>query len=224
MRARRGSFGKSFTSTHQRRPVEPSGVQWQESEWSSRLRRQLTDARSAITVVDPLNLDGAAIQWLPVVQPHHRGTAVVSLISSKSVSILRPTTNTEQISIHKCQMKYLFGHCATQVTFFNVGKKMLSGKFALTLFLSALSCMSFAEPGDECEKKSDCDQGERCRNNICVRSQPVVPNGGSGDDRRQSGSICCDQFGSGRCMIGNGPQPLGSGCFCNGQGYGYICR
>ncbi len=39
----------------------------------------------------------------------------------------------------------------------------------------------------------------------------------------QMGSYCCDQYGNRRCMLVQ-PFPLGSGCFCPGQGYGYTCR
>jgi TolB-like protein len=38
----------------------------------------------------------------------------------------------------------------------------------------------------------------------------------------QMGSYCCDQFGNRRCMLVQ-PFPLGSVCFCPGQGYGYTC-
>ena len=37
------------------------------------------------------------------------------------------------------------------------------------------------------------------------------------------GSFCCDQFGNKRCTLVQ-PVPLGSPCFCPGQGYGYTCR
>lgn len=38
----------------------------------------------------------------------------------------------------------------------------------------------------------------------------------------QMGSFCCDQFGNRRCTLVQ-PVPLGSPCFCPGQGYGYTC-
>ena len=38
----------------------------------------------------------------------------------------------------------------------------------------------------------------------------------------QYGSFCCDQFGVRRCSLWQ-PAPLGSSCFCVGQGYGFTC-
>ncbi len=38
----------------------------------------------------------------------------------------------------------------------------------------------------------------------------------------QLGYYCCDQFGNRRCTLVQ-PLPLGSSCFCFGQGYGYVC-
>jgi len=37
------------------------------------------------------------------------------------------------------------------------------------------------------------------------------------------GMFCCDAFGNRRCG-GNMTLPLGSSCFCPGQGYGIVCR
>ena len=37
------------------------------------------------------------------------------------------------------------------------------------------------------------------------------------------GSYCCDGYGNHRCVINNGPLPVGGGCFCYGQGSGYVC-
>lgn len=39
---------------------------------------------------------------------------------------------------------------------------------------------------------------------------------------QQYGSFCCDQFGMRRCPLAQ-PFPIGSPCFCPGQGYGYTC-
>lgn len=36
------------------------------------------------------------------------------------------------------------------------------------------------------------------------------------------GYYCCDAQGWRRCML-PGPAPLGAGCFCYGQGYGFTC-
>lgn len=33
---------------------------------------------------------------------------------------------------------------------------------------------------------------------------------------------CCDAFGNKRCMTN--PGPIGSSCFCYGQGWGYACQ
>jgi|GEM_PF-2441191 len=39
----------------------------------------------------------------------------------------------------------------------------------------------------------------------------------------QMGYYCCDQFGNRRCQLVQ-PLPVGSSCFCFGQGYGYVCQ
>jgi TolB-like protein len=39
----------------------------------------------------------------------------------------------------------------------------------------------------------------------------------------QMGGFCCDQYGNRRCTLVQ-PVPLGSPCFCPGQGYGYTCQ
>jgi len=39
----------------------------------------------------------------------------------------------------------------------------------------------------------------------------------------QMGYYCCDQFGNRRCRLVQ-PMPVGSSCFCFGQGYGYVCQ
>ena len=39
----------------------------------------------------------------------------------------------------------------------------------------------------------------------------------------QMGYYCCDQFGYKRCQLVQ-PMPIGSPCFCYGQGYGYVCQ
>ena len=39
----------------------------------------------------------------------------------------------------------------------------------------------------------------------------------------QTGYYCCDQFGNRRCQLVQ-PLPVGSSCFCFGQGYGYVCQ
>ena len=36
------------------------------------------------------------------------------------------------------------------------------------------------------------------------------------------GQFCCDGGGVRRCIL-NTPLPIGSGCFCYGQGNGYTC-
>lgn len=36
-------------------------------------------------------------------------------------------------------------------------------------------------------------------------------------------NYCCDGYGNHRCVMANGPFPIGSSCFCNGQGYGVVC-
>jgi hypothetical protein len=36
------------------------------------------------------------------------------------------------------------------------------------------------------------------------------------------GAFCCDGAGVHRCEIVN-PTPVGNGCFCPGQGYGFVC-
>lgn len=35
-------------------------------------------------------------------------------------------------------------------------------------------------------------------------------------------NICCDAYGNQRCRL-NGYFPVGSGCFCYGQGSGWVC-
>jgi hypothetical protein len=92
-----------------------------------------------------------------------------------------------------------------------------------------------AEPGDSCEVSDDCDPGERCKRGTCAprRSSARSAGPGTGNDspNQQSnpsqqfsgGFHCCDQFGYPRCQIANGPQPIWSGCFCYGQGYGMVC-
>jgi len=40
----------------------------------------------------------------------------------------------------------------------------------------------------------------------------------------RGGYTCCDAMGNSRCMINNGPYPIGSTCGCWGQGYGVVCR
>ena len=39
----------------------------------------------------------------------------------------------------------------------------------------------------------------------------------------EMGYYCCDQFGYKRCRLVQ-PMPIGSSCFCYGQGYGYVCQ
>jgi len=39
----------------------------------------------------------------------------------------------------------------------------------------------------------------------------------------QMGYFCCDQFGNRRCQLVQ-PVPLGTPCFCPGQGWGYACE
>ena len=34
---------------------------------------------------------------------------------------------------------------------------------------------------------------------------------------------CCDSYGYVRCILVNGAFPVGSACFCQGQGYGTVC-
>lgn len=34
---------------------------------------------------------------------------------------------------------------------------------------------------------------------------------------------CCDSAGNVRCLLNNGPFPIGNTCFCYGQGYGVVC-
>lgn len=36
-------------------------------------------------------------------------------------------------------------------------------------------------------------------------------------------NYCCDGAGVHRCVMVNGPFPIGTSCFCNGQGYGVVC-
>lgn len=40
---------------------------------------------------------------------------------------------------------------------------------------------------------------------------------------QQTGMWCCDTFGNRRCG-GNISLPLGSSCFCPGQGFGIVCE
>ena len=47
-----------------------------------------------------------------------------------------------------------------------------------------------------------------------VKGSPPAP---------QMGYYCCDQFGNRRCQLVQ-PLPVGSSCFCFGQGYGYVCQ
>jgi len=64
-------------------------------------------------------------------------------------------------------------------------------------------------------------------------SPPKKPSPGSGQPKDQPGSAsppapqmgyyCCDQFGNRRCRLVQ-PMPVGSACFCFGQGYGYVCQ
>ena len=59
---------------------------------------------------------------------------------------------------------------------------------ALAIVFSLHAPFSLAEPGDSCQKKSDCDRGERCRANICIaangdsRSRPTMESEGASDD------------------------------------------
>lgn len=111
-------------------------------------------------------------------------------------------------------------------------KKFIAAMFLLLLLPTLLHPQYIrAETGDSCEVSDDCDPGERCKRGICGprqsrnraspdtgREQPNYPN------ERNDGTICCDQFGNSRCQMVNGPQPIGSSCFCYGQGYGWVCR
>ena len=96
----------------------------------------------------------------------------------------------------------------------------------LSTFLHSEFCR--AEPGDSCQVSDDCDEGERCKRGVCTprqgRNPPNTGPNSSDVPGQRGGYICCDQYGNPRCQIGNGPQPMNSGCFCNGQGYGQICR
>lgn len=58
-----------------------------------------------------------------------------------------------------------------------------------------------------------CDQNCPKRDPDCVPQTPQTP---------PSGGYCCDGFGYRRCIL-QSPAPLGTNCFCYGQGYGYTC-
>jgi hypothetical protein len=36
-------------------------------------------------------------------------------------------------------------------------------------------------------------------------------------------NYCCDGYGNHRCVMNNGPFPVGAACFCYGQGNGIVC-
>lgn len=50
-----------------------------------------------------------------------------------------------------------------------------------------------------------------------------APPGPSGPTAPQMAYYCCDQFGNRRCALVQ-PVPMGSPCFCMGQGWGFACK
>lgn len=114
---------------------------------------------------------------------------------------------------------------------------------SITTSGETIICASTEEGGcvaKGCQKDYDC-KGERvCKNGACMSrveakyatesssSSPGIlsligsifnhtPTGS------QIGTTCCDIYGVSRCIIPNG-NPIGSNCFCPGQGYGVTCR
>ena len=58
-------------------------------------------------------------------------------------------------------------------------------------------------------------------------SEPPTRRGGQNTQsstQPAGGYYCCDAWGNSRCVINNGPLPLGTSCGCWGQGYGVVCR
>jgi hypothetical protein len=98
----------------------------------------------------------------------------------------------------------------------------------MTLLLLSVTHFAFADPGDSCQANSDCDEGEHCRQQVCVarsgrsqspagiqedQSSPTYQPGNSGAAAVGVGSnICITPLLS--CGL---PQqgPSGMACYCN---------
>ncbi len=86
------------------------------------------------------------------------------------------------------------------------------------------------KPVNEKEKPSPAEPGpgnppaSPQRRHRTTAPSPVKPPASSPPaSTSQMGGFCCDQFGNRRCALVQ-PVPLGSPCFCPGQGYGYTCN
>jgi len=63
---------------------------------------------------------------------------------------------------------------------------------------------------------------EKKAKNIERESQPGYPNVQNSSEPGMA-QYCCDQFGNRRCLLFQ-PVPVGSPCFCVGQGWGIACE
>ena len=71
---------------------------------------------------------------------------------------------------------------------------------------------------------TDTNGGDRGQPGASAQEQPPDYQGQTpAPPPPQVGYFCCDQYGNRRCS-GTQPFPLGSSCFCPGQGYGYTCQ
>ena len=84
---------------------------------------------------------------------------------------------------------------------------------------------------DSCDDDMDCPGAKVCeqgkcaepKNNAAEEARPVTPRRSYRDEdvAPTLGQFCCDLAGLRRCIIP--PMPIGSGCFCYGQGAGITC-
>lgn len=97
---------------------------------------------------------------------------------------------------------------------------ILIGMFISQLFMLPLATSVYAEEGDSCERTSDCDEGERCKDNECV---PKKKKSGAGKGGQQL--YCCDVYGRKWCPMPPNAGIEGGVCYCQGvPGSGFQCR
>ena len=99
-------------------------------------------------------------------------------------------------------------------------------RLAIPLFLQLLvlsvSPYVFAEPGDSCDRTSDCDEGEKCRDGECVPKKRPKPGPGP---QPQTQLYCCDAYGRKWCQMPPNAGIEGGVCACPGvPGSGIQCR
>ena len=89
----------------------------------------------------------------------------------------------------------------------------------LSIASHAMVSHAFAEPGDTCQRTSDCDDGERCRNKVCVtrgnsgrgNASQMEPGPMPQQQMPQVARGCYTALGA--CPMGVAV-PVGASCYC----------